>query len=162
MNTRAAPSKGRKLASRSSSRIGLTRMICLCGRTMATSACSLQIILSLLSSSLGKGGKVDLEIRLQDEHSPQPSTPMLWRQFRALANSRAKSFLPMPSSPVKSIEPGTLPPDSKRRSDSFTSSLPIRVENIIVKTERGGSPTVSEGFADPLGALPDGRATAPY
>src|SRR5258708_21085977 len=97
---------------------------------MARSACSLQIILSLLSSSLGKGGKVDREIRLQDEHSSQASTPTRWRQFRALANSSAKSFLPMPSSPVKSIEPGTLPPESRRRRDSFTSSLPMSVENI--------------------------------
>src|SRR5260370_32065770 len=98
---------------------------------MATSACSLQIILSLLSSSLVKGGKVDREIRLHEEHSSQASTPMRWRQFRAFANSSAKSVLPMPSSPVKSREPGTLPLDNKRRRDSFISSLPISLENMI-------------------------------
>src|SRR6266446_10598425 len=128
-------------------------MICLCGRTIATSACSLQISRCLLSSSLVKGGNVDREIRLHEEHSSQASTPMRWRQFRALANSSAKSFLPMPSSPVKSKEPGTLPPDNKRRRDSFISSLPISVENIIRKTERGSSPTVKEGSEEPLGAF---------
>src|SRR3977135_2601907 len=99
---------------------------------MARSACSLQIILSLLSSSLVKGGNVDREIRLQDEHWSQASTPIRWRQFMALVNSSANSFFPMPSSPVKSIEPGTLPPERRRRRDSLTSSFPISLENISV------------------------------
>src|SRR3977135_3173438 len=107
-------------------------MMCLKGRTFARSACSLQIILSLSSSSLPNGGNVDREIRLQEEHSSQASTPWRWRQFSDLASSSAKSFLPMPSSPVKSIEPGTRLPESKRRSDSFTSSLPMSLENISV------------------------------
>ena len=128
--TRAAPSNGRKLASRSSSRIGLTRIICLNGRTIARSACSLQISRSRLSSSLLKGGNVDREILLHEEHSSQPSIPFRWRQFRALANSSAKSFLPIPSSPVNSSEPGRRPPAIKRRSDSFTSSLPMSLENM--------------------------------
>jgi hypothetical protein len=41
-----------------------------------------------------------------------------------------KPFLPIPSSPVNRREPGMRPPVSRRLSDSFTSSLPIRVENI--------------------------------
>src|SRR5438128_7312656 len=105
-------------------------MICLYGRTLARSACSLQIIRSLSSSALPNGGKVDAEMRLHEEHSSQASTPTRSRQFMAFANSSAKSFLPIPSSPVKSREPGTRPLVSKRRRLSFTSSLPIRVENI--------------------------------
>src|SRR4030095_4675212 len=98
---------------------------------MATSVCSLQIILFLSSSSLPKGGNVDREIRLQDEHSSQASTPLRLRQFRALANSSANSFLPIPCAPVKSSDPGTRPLASNRRRDSFPSSLPISVENMI-------------------------------
>src|SRR4029079_2959972 len=130
MNMRAAPSKGRKFASRSNSRMGLTRMICLYGRTMATSACSLQISLSLLSSALVKGGKEELSIRLHDEHSSQASTPERLRQLSAFASSRAKRFLPIPSSPVNRRKQGMRPPVIRRLSDSFTSSLPMRVENI--------------------------------
>src|SRR6266852_2751939 len=133
IKTRAAPSNGRKLASRSSSRITFTLMMFLYGRAMATSACSLQISLSLLSSSSLKGGKVDREMRLQDEHSSHASTPTRLRQFIAFASSSANSFLPIPSSPVNSSEPGTRPLTSRCRSDSFTSSLPMSVENIKAK-----------------------------
>src|ERR1700730_3308069 len=133
---RAAPSNGRKLASRSNSRMGLTRIICLNGRAIATSACSLHISRSLSSSSLPKGGKVDREILLQDEHSSQASSPLRFRQFRALANSSANSFLPIPCIPVKSSDPGTRPLASKRRRDSFTSSLPISGEKKKKKKKR--------------------------
>src|SRR5262245_6622808 len=136
MKTRAAPSKGRKFASRSNSRIGFTRMICLYGRTIATSVFSLQIIRSLLSSASVKGGKVELASRRQDEHSSQPSTPTRLRQLSAFASSSANSFFPIPSSPVKRSDPGTRPPLSRRRSESFTSSLPIRDENIMSKEQR--------------------------
>src|SRR5229473_7940421 len=97
---------------------------------MATSACSLQINLSLSSSTFPNGGNVDREIRVHEEHSSQASTPTRLRQFIALASSSAKSFLPIPASPVKSSEPGTRPETSKRRSDSLTWSLPMSVENI--------------------------------
>src|SRR5215475_11196111 len=103
---------------------------------MATSACSLQIILSLSSSAFPKGGKVEFEMRLQDEHSSHASKPWRFRQFSALAISRANNFLPIPSSPVKSREPGTRPPESNRRNDCFTSSLPMSVENIILRELR--------------------------
>src|SRR5437773_1279774 len=105
-------------------------MICLYGRTIATSPCSHQISRSLLSSALVNGGKVEFEILLQDEHSSHASTATRLRQFNALANSSAKSFLPMPASPVKSREPGMRPLASKCRSASLTSSLPIGRENI--------------------------------
>src|ERR1700730_10408046 len=110
--------------------MGNTRIICLDGRTIATSVCSLQINLVSSSSSLPKEGNVEREILLHDEHWSHASTPLRLRQFRALANSSANSFLPIPCSPVKSSEPGTRPSASKRRRDSFTSSLPISVENI--------------------------------
>src|SRR5712692_11618880 len=108
------------------------------------SACSLQIILSLSSSSLPNGGKVEREIRLHEEHSSQASTPTRLRQFIALASSSAKSFLPIPASPVKSSDPGTRPETSKRRSDSLTWSLPMRRENInqyaVVSKQRTRNP----------------------
>src|SRR6185295_3129958 len=97
---------------------------------MATSPCSLQIIRSLLSSALENGGKVDFAILRQEEHSSQASTPTRLRQFSALASSSANNFLPTPSSPVKSSEPGMRPLASKRRKVSFASSLPMRVANI--------------------------------
>src|SRR6266508_2307182 len=103
---------------------------------MATSVCSLQIILFLSSSSLPKGGNVDREILLQDEHSSQASSPLRLRQFRTLANSSANTFLPMPCEPVKSSDPGTRPLPSKRRRDSFPSSLPISLENITQLAKR--------------------------
>src|SRR5216684_2729615 len=130
IKTRAVPSKGRKLASRSSSRITGTLMMFLKGRAIATSACSLQIIRSLLSSSLVKGGKVEREILLHEEHSSQASTPTRLRQLKALASSSANNFFPMPCSPVKSSEPGTRPLLSKRRNVSPASWLPISSENI--------------------------------
>ena len=130
MKMRAAPSKGRKLASRSSSRIGPTRMICLYGRTMATSACSLQIKRFLSSSSFPKGGNVDREMRLQEGHSSHASTPCRLRQLSAFATSSAKAFLPIPSSPVKRSERANRLVSSARRSDSLTSVLPINRENI--------------------------------
>src|ERR1043165_874402 len=98
---------------------------------MATSACSLQTILALSSSSSPNGGKLDREIRLHDEHSSQASTPWRLRQLSAFANSSANNFLPMPDSPVKRSEPGKRPLDKSRRSVSFASSLPMRFENII-------------------------------
>src|ERR1043166_6668615 len=97
---------------------------------MATSPCSLQIIRSRLSKASENGGKVEFAILLHDEHSSQASAPARLRQFKALASSSANSFLPTPSSPVKSSEPGMLPLASKRRKVSFASSLPIRVANI--------------------------------
>src|SRR5436190_2443457 len=105
-------------------------MICLYGRTMATSPCSLQIIRSLLSSAAGNGGNLEFEIRLQEEHSSHASSPARCRQFNAFASSRANNFLPTPSSPVNSSEPPMRPLDNKRRSVSLTFSLPIRFENI--------------------------------
>src|ERR1051326_2191916 len=97
---------------------------------MATSACSLQIIRSLLSSALENGGNVDFEIRLHDEHSSHASTPTRWRQLSALANSRANSFFPMPASPVNKSDPGTRPLLSNCRKACFTSSFPMRVANM--------------------------------
>src|SRR5437763_11426223 len=111
--------------------------------------CSLQIKRFLSSSSFPNGAKAERAIRLHDEHSSQESrvrtcvfglwslvwlsAPMRLRQLKALAISSAKSFLPMPSSPVKSSEPVVRPVASKRRSESFTSSLPMRRENIKAK-----------------------------
>src|SRR5262249_22578287 len=103
------------------------------------SACSLQIILSLLSSASLNGGKLELAILLHDEHSSHASTPERLRQFSALASSSAKSFFPMPSSPVKSREPGRRPPASNFRRVSLTSSLPISFENIKGKAQRAKS-----------------------
>src|SRR5213080_1329387 len=116
---------------------------------MATSMCSLQIKRLLSSSSFPNGAKAERPIRLHEEHSSQASKVRslvfgLWslvrlfptvrlRQLKALAISSAKSFLPMPSSPVKSSEPVVRPVASKRRSESFTSSLPMRRENIKAK-----------------------------
>src|SRR6266550_1886534 len=104
---------------------------------MATSACSLQIILSLSSSTSPKGGNVDREILVQDEHSSHASTPTRLRQFIAFASSSANSFLPTPSWPVNSSEPGTRLLTSRCRSDSFTSSLPMRRENMIQQKQAG-------------------------
>src|SRR5262245_23754968 len=94
------------------------------------SACSLQVKRSLLSSAPAKGGKVEFEIRLHEEHSSQPSIPARLRQLSALASSSANNFFPIPSSPVNRRDPGMRPPASKRRSASFTSSFPMSVENI--------------------------------
>src|SRR2546423_5765965 len=158
IKTRAAPSNGRKFASRSSSRIGLTRMMWLYGLTIATSACSLQIIRSLLSSALENGGKVECEMRLHDEHSSQASTPTRLRQLSALANSSAKSFLPMPASPVNKSEPGTRPPVSNCRKPCFTSSFPMRVENMIGKSK--GQRAKSNCALSPLRLAPCSPKTA--
>src|SRR5260370_39350075 len=97
---------------------------------MATSPCSLQISRSLSSSSLPNGGNVDRDILRHDEHSSHASTPCRLRQLKAFANSRANSFFPIPWSPVNRSEPGTRPLSSSRRSDSLTSLLPMRRENI--------------------------------
>src|SRR5438552_14495889 len=110
--------------------------------------CSLQIKRFLSSSSFPNGAKAERAIRLHDEHSLPESKvwsllcrslvvpllePRRLRQLKALASSSAKSFLPMPSSPVKSSEPVARPVASIRRSESFTSSLPMRRENIRAK-----------------------------
>src|ERR1043166_8315114 len=95
------------------------------------SACSLQIILSRSSVGLPNGENVDLEILLHEEQSSHASRPTRLRQLSTFASSSAKSFLPMPSSPVKSNDPGSRPSVNRRRSVFFTSSLPISLENIL-------------------------------
>jgi len=85
---------------------------------------------NLPTSAPEKGGNVEFVIRLQEEQLSHASSATRCRQFKAFASSSAKSFLPTPSSPVKSNEPATRPLPSKRRSASLTLSFPIRCENI--------------------------------
>src|SRR5688572_26964020 len=70
-------------------------------------------------------------MRVQDEQTPHASLSFGVRQFKARATSRAKSFLPMPSSPVNSSAPGSRSETSMRFSAAFTRSFPVSSENII-------------------------------
>src|SRR5260370_1705528 len=101
-------------------------------------------------------------MRLQDEHSSHASTPTRLRQFIAFASSSANTFLPIPSSPVNSSEPGTRPLTSRCRSDSFTSSLPMSVENMFTSKPLPHYPD-PHGWLCPTTPepLPYRRASAP-
>src|ERR1041385_1502243 len=70
-------------------------------------------------------------MRVHDEQTPHASWSCGVRQFNARATSRAKRFLPMPSSPTNSSAPGSLSVTSIRFSDALTRSFPVSSSNII-------------------------------
>src|ERR1044072_1124084 len=70
-------------------------------------------------------------MRTHDEHTPHASSSFGVRQFKARAISSAKSFLPMPSSPVNSIAPGSRSETSIRFNISLTLAFPVSSSNII-------------------------------
>src|SRR4029079_225798 len=70
-------------------------------------------------------------MRVQDEHTPHASAFFGVRQFKARAISSAKSFLPMPSSPVNSIAPGSRSETSIRFSIPLTLAFPVSSSNIV-------------------------------
>src|ERR1041384_3476904 len=70
-------------------------------------------------------------MRVQEEHTPHASWSFGVRQFKARATSRAKSFLPIPSSPVNSSAPGSRSAISMRFSAALTRSFPVSSANIV-------------------------------
>src|SRR5215213_1679317 len=70
-------------------------------------------------------------MRTHDAQTPQPSWSFGVRQFKARATSSAKSFLPMPSSPVKSIAPGSRSETSIRFKIALTREFPVSSSNIF-------------------------------
>src|SRR5690349_23052276 len=70
-------------------------------------------------------------MRTHDEQTPHASLSFGVRQFKARATSSAKSFLPMPSSPVNSIAPGSRSLTSIRFSAALTREFPVSSSNIL-------------------------------
>src|SRR5215217_391245 len=70
-------------------------------------------------------------MRVQDEQTPHASWSFGVRQFNARATSSAKSFLPIPSSPVNSSAPGSRSETSSRFSAALTRSFPVSSANIV-------------------------------
>src|SRR5215213_4681663 len=70
-------------------------------------------------------------MRTHDEQTPHASRSFGVRQFNARATSSAKSLLPIPSSPVNSIAPGSRSETSIRFSTALTREFPISSSNII-------------------------------
>src|SRR4029079_11984574 len=70
-------------------------------------------------------------MRWQAEHCPQSWLFRGVRQFKARAISSANSFLPIPSSPVNSIAPGSRSETSIRFSTALTREFPVSSSNIV-------------------------------
>src|ERR1041384_2289119 len=70
-------------------------------------------------------------MRVQDEQTPHASWSFGVRQFKARATSSAKRFLPMPSSPVNSMAPGSRSATSIRFSAALTREFPVSSSNIL-------------------------------
>src|SRR5678816_1174506 len=70
-------------------------------------------------------------MRTHEEQTPHASSFFGVRQFNARAISSAKSFLPMPSSPVNSIAPGSRSATSIRFSAALTREFPVSSSNIL-------------------------------
>src|SRR6185369_3145354 len=84
-------------------------------------------------------------MRTHDEQTPHASPSFGVRQFNARAISSAKSFLPMPSSPVNSIAPGSRSETSIRFNMSLTREFPVSSSNIIY---REVTPVLQKGNDD--------------
>src|SRR5947209_3311166 len=69
-------------------------------------------------------------MRMQEGQRSHASPSAGVRQFKDLAISSAKSFLPTPSSPANSSAPGTRPIASIRLKISLTRWFPTKLENI--------------------------------
>src|SRR5215217_8446729 len=70
-------------------------------------------------------------MRTHDEQTPQASLSFGVRQFKARATSSAKSLLPIPSSPVNSMAPGSRSETSIRFSIALTREFPVSSSNIF-------------------------------
>src|ERR1044072_5415563 len=70
-------------------------------------------------------------MRTHDEQTPHASPSFSVRQFKARAISSAKSFLPIPSSPVNSIAPGSRSETSIRFNIALTREFPVSSSNIV-------------------------------
>src|SRR5215207_5796243 len=84
-------------------------------------------------------------MRVHDEQTPHASSSLGVRQFNARAISSAKSFLPMPSSPVNSMAPGSRSVTSIRFSIALTREFPVSSSNI---SHRQVTPALQEGNDD--------------
>src|SRR5215216_2917673 len=70
-------------------------------------------------------------MRTHDEQTPHASSSFGVRQFKARATSNAKSLLPMPSSPVNSMAPGSRSATSIRFNTALTREFPVSSSNIF-------------------------------
>src|SRR5689334_24362449 len=94
-------------------------------------------------------------MRTHDEQTPHASLFLGVRQFNTRATSSAKSFLPMPSSPVNSIAPGSRSDTSIRFSIALTREFPISSSNIFHRQMAPGSQEGNNNLSQTLLCLLD-------
>src|SRR6185369_17983422 len=94
-------------------------------------------------------------MRTHDEQTPHASPSLGVRQFKARAISSAKSFLPMPSSPVNSIAPGSRSETSIRFNTALTREFPVSSSNIFHRQMTAGLQERNDDFPQTLLCLLD-------